>query len=64
MDFSDTDLERHIQEYKKLMDGLFEKTLGEQGTVHATKQHAIAQRIVNNLVTLKMARKKEKDSTF
>ncbi len=64
MEFSDSELERHIQEYKKLMDVLFEKTLSEQSTTHAVKQHAIAQRIVNNLVTLKVARKKEKDSTF
>ena len=64
MEFSDSELERHIQEYKKLMDVLFEKTLSEQSTTHSVKQHAIAQRIVNNLVTLKVARKKEKDSTF
>ncbi len=64
MDTIPNEIDRHISEYKRHMDTLFEKSIGENSNVHSQRQHAIVQRIVDNLVKLKAAIKKEKDNTF
>ena len=64
MDNIPNELDRHISEYKRFMDTLFEKSIGENSNVHSQRQHAIVQRIVDNLVKLKAAIKKEHDNTF
>ena len=64
MDTVTNEIDRHISEYKRHMDTLFEKSIGDSSSVHSQRQLAIVQRIVDNLVKLKAAIKKEKDNTF
>ncbi len=62
MDFNAQELDRHITEYKKHQDKLFENAINEQTSLHAQKQHVLVQRIVDNMLKLKNAMKKEQDS--
>lgn len=62
MDFNAQELDRHITEYKKHQDKLFEKSISEHTSLHAQKQHVLVQRIVDNMLKLKTAMKKEQDS--